>query len=115
MKNATLFSLISLQSTVTLIQHLSRRDTLLEAGVISAMCLIAYAVGEAVIRKDFQKSDVKNGVLIGVLMGVLSQICVYYWGAHAGLFNVGAILFCLFPKQISETLLRFINRKSDKL
>jgi len=114
MKSA-LISMIMFQSTSTLVAYLINKERLLEAGVISAICIIAYVVGELIIRKDFKKEDVKIGVFLGVFMGLLSQICQYYWVENSGFITVGLIVICLFPKRVFNIFLRAIARKFDKL
>ena len=115
MKLTAAFALAAFQSTITLIAHLSNKTTLLEAGVISAVCIMAYAVGESVIRKDFQKDDVKKGTLIGIFAGILSQILVYYMPEKSAYITIVLVVFCMFPVQITDIALKLINRKSDKL
>lgn len=115
MKLTTLITLLAFQSTTTVVAHLLKSQVLLETGVLSAICVLAYTVGAYVLRKDFEKGDVKKGILIGVFMGVFSQICGYYFSQYAGIINVGFILVCLFPHQLTAVFLKIVQRKSDVL
>lgn len=115
MKTTTLLALLVFQSTTTLVAHLTNSDVLLEAGVLSAMGVLAYTVGAFVLRKDFEKGDVKNGILIGVFMGVFSQVCGFYLPQYAAWINMGSVFVCLFPQQLTGLFLKVIQRKSDAL
>ncbi|MDA8956146.1 hypothetical protein N9H19_00815 [Flavobacteriales bacterium] len=111
----TLLTLVMFQSTSTLVAYMINKNHLLEAGVLSTICVIAYVVGEMVLRKDFKKEDVKVGLILGVFMGLLAQICQYYWIEQAGFINIGLIIVCLFPKQVFGMILKVIKQKTDKL
>lgn len=115
MKITTLFSLLAFQTTTTLMGHLSNGDNLIEAAVVSAFCILAYTVGEYVLRKDFAKSDVKRGMLIGVFMGLLTQVLVYFKPEWTAYFTIGAIVFCLSPQFFWDKIMSVVSRKSDKL
>lgn len=116
MKLSTILCLMMFQSTTTLVAYITHKDHLLEAGVVSTICVIAYAVGQMVFRRtDFEKTDVKVGLVLGVFMGLLAQVCQFYWADKSGAITVGLIVVCLFPKQIGDMLLRFIKNKSEKL
>ena len=115
MKLTTLIAILAYQSTTTLVAHLLNKDVLIETGVLSAICVLAYTAGAYVLRKDFEKGDVKKGMVIGIFMGIFSQVCGLYFPKYAGLINIAFILVCVFPQQLTATFLKIVQRKSDAL
>lgn len=115
MNYSFLLKLLAFQSTVSLASHFTKQSTLLEAAVISVVCVLAYAVGESVIRKDFDKTDVKKGILIGIFSGLVSQVAVLFMPYNKGLISLVAIGFCVSPVQLWGLITNVLKRKSDKL
>ena len=109
MKIKVLFALITFQSTSTLAAHLGQGEVILEASVISALCILGFVAVLYSVQKEFKKSDVMRGIVLGIFMGFMSQVMVYFWASKQGVIIIGCIVICMFPKDFIKLMKRKIE------
>jgi len=128
MKLKALFAFLTFQSSTTLVEHLSQGKIILEASVISAVCVLAFTLGVFLTKyfkktnedkpDDFNKTEIKFGLLLGIFMGLMSQFAGFYLPEKTGIIAFVCIAVCIFPKYIEPiftkilTMLKVIDKTS---